>query len=79
MAKDPFCVNVLPMSAWVSAGSSDFIPQFKDIHVRWIEEAPSCEPGWAQIIREAAQTSFFNQEMLFNQVTVMTLYESDKK
>ena len=31
-----WCLHVLPVSAWVSSGCSGFLPQSKDMQVRWI-------------------------------------------
>ena len=32
-------LHVLPVSAWVSSGCSGFLPQYKDVQVRWIGHA----------------------------------------
>ena len=32
-------LHVLPVSAWVSSGCSGFLPQSKDVRVRWIGHA----------------------------------------
>ena len=32
-------LHILPVSAWVSSGCSGFLPQSKDVRVRWIGHA----------------------------------------
>ena len=40
-------LHILPVSAWVSSGHSGFLPQSKDVQVRWIGRAklPLSVPG----------------------------------
>jgi len=40
-------LHILPLSAWVSSGGSGFLPQSKDVRVRWIGHAklPLSVPG----------------------------------
>jgi len=32
-------LHIFPVSAWVSSGCSGFLPQYKDVRVRWIGHA----------------------------------------